>query len=139
MRKLMRQNCFGKRWLGLVLVGLALAAAATTAPCAEPEANVQLVVDYGDGVQLRFGALPWRDGMTVFDALSAAAAHRHGVTFEHKGSGASAMITKIGDLKNEGNGRNWLYSVNDKQAEISAGIYKLKPRDAVLWKFDLYR
>jgi hypothetical protein len=89
-------------------------------------------------VEVHFTALPWREGMTVQDALSAAQAHRHGITFVHRGTGSSAMITKIGDLKNEGDGKNWLYSVNGKKAEQSAGAYKLKPLDTILWKFEVY-
>jgi hypothetical protein len=48
------------------------------------------------------------------------------------------MVIKIADLANEGDGRNWLYSVNDKQGEVSAGIHKLQPGDAALWKFAVY-
>jgi Domain of unknown function (DUF4430) len=119
----------------ILLVGLPPAAWS-----AEPvEKTVRLVVDYGDGVQVHFNSLPWREGMTALDALSAASTHRHGIPFAHKGSLSTAMVTKIGDLKNEGDGRNWLYSVNDKQGEVSAGIHKLKSNDAVLWKFEVYR
>ena len=31
----------------------------------------RLVIDYGDGAELRFKALAWKDGMTVLDALEA--------------------------------------------------------------------
>jgi hypothetical protein len=109
---------------------------------AEPKAPaVRLVVDYGDGAQVHFTALPWRDGMTVLDALNAAQAHPHGITFTQKGSGSGAMITKIGDLKNEGGGqnsKNWMYYLNDKAGEVGAGSQRLKPMDAVLWKFEVY-
>lgn len=105
---------------------------------AEPKALVSLVVDYGDGVSVHFTDLNWREGMTVFDALSAARAHRHGITFSHRGSGSTVMVTKIGDLTNEGDGKNWMYSVNDKAGDVSAGVRPLKPLDAVLWKFQVY-
>ena len=84
-------------------------------------------------------ALPWREGMTVVDALGAAAKHPHGITFESRGRGASALVTRIGDLKNEGTGRNWLYSVNGKLANVGAGAYKLSAGDVVLWEFKVYR
>jgi hypothetical protein len=124
-----------------LVTALALISAAMAVAVAhgEPKAStVRLVVDYGDGVEVHFTALPWQEGMTVLNALSAAQAHRHGMTFTHRGSGASAMVTKIGDVKNEGDGRNWLYYVNDKQGEVSAGAMKLKPGDAVLWRFETY-
>src|SRR5262249_5912540 len=104
---------------------------------AKPQ-TVRLVVDYGDGVEVHFTALAWRDRMTVLDALTAAQAHKHGISFTYRGSGDTAMVTKIGDLKNEGNGKNWIYSVNGKTGEISAGIAPLKLGDAVLWKFQAY-
>jgi hypothetical protein len=120
-------------------LAIVLASLAAGLVLAEPKAaTVRLVVDYGDGVEVHFTGLPWREGMTVLDALSAAQTHRHGISFAHRGAGSSAMITKIGDLKNEGNGKNWLYSVNGKKAEQSTGSYKLKPQDTILWKFEVY-
>ena len=76
--------------------------------------------------------------MTVLDALKAAQAHSHGVAFTSKGSGETAMVTKIGDLKNEGTGRNWIFYVNDKPGEASAGISAVKAGDVILWKFERY-
>lgn len=100
--------------------------------------TVRLAIDYGDGAELRFKALPWRTGMTVLDALSAVAKHPHGVSFAKRGSGASALITEIDQLKNEGNGKNWLFSVNGKTARVGAGAYKLEAGDAILWEFKEY-
>ena len=106
---------------------------------AEPLApTVRLVIDFGDGMEMHFTALAWREGMTALDALSAAKAHRRGIGFSHHGSGANAMVTKIGDVKNEGAGKNWIYYVNAKQAEMSAGACKIKPGETVLWKFEEY-
>jgi hypothetical protein len=107
-------------------------------PAAEPKPAVRLVVDYGDGVQVHFTALSWKQGMTVVDALAAAQKHPRGFKLTQKGRGASAMITGIGGLENEGNGKNWLFSVNDKQADVGAGSYELKSGDVVLWEFKDY-
>jgi hypothetical protein len=115
-----------------------VALAGSAVGAAQKTSTVRLVIDYGDGAQLHLTAIPWREGMTALDALSAAKSHRHGVSFLARGSGASTMVTKIGDLANEGDGRNWLYSVNDKQAEMGAGAYKLAAGDVVLWKFKTY-
>jgi hypothetical protein len=128
-----------RRTVLVAAVTLVLATTAVAVLHGEPKGStVRLVVDYGDGVEVHFTALPWRADMTVLNALSAAQAHRHGMAFTNRGSGASAMVTKIGDVKNEGDGRNWLYYVNDKQGEISAGAMKLKSGDAVLWRFETY-
>lgn len=126
------------------LVGLA----AGPSPAAEPKPGaakatntVRLVVDYGDGVETHYTAIPWRDGMTVLDALVAAKAHKRSLTFAQRGSGRGALITKIGDTANEGGGadsRNWLFYVNGKAVQVGAGVQELKPGDAVLWRFKVY-
>ena len=131
--------------LGMAALGVALALGpglASTASAAEPAAQtVRLVIDFGDGAELHFTKLPWRKDMTVLEALTAVGTHRRRVAHEQRGSGGSALITQIGDLKNGGGGaqsRNWMYYVNGKQATTSAGAQPLKPDDVALWKFQVY-
>ncbi len=103
---------------------------------------VRLIVDYGDGVEKHFTAIPWKKGMTVLATLNAAASHRHGIVFKHKGRGETALLTQIDDLKNAGAGadrKNWIYWVNEKPADKSFGLYGLKPKDVVRWKYTTYR
>jgi hypothetical protein len=107
---------------------------------AAPPASVRLVVDYGDGVQVHFNALAWQDGMTVIDALKAAQKHPHGVTFSQRGSGSTALVTQIGDLKNEKPGKanrnsTWMYWVNKTLADVGAGSYSLHASDVIVWKY----
>ena len=102
--------------------------------------TVRVVIDYGDGAQLHVGGIAWQAKMTALDALVAIQKHRHGVSSSVKGKGSGAMVTQIGDLKNEGGGaksRNWLFQVNGKQVDVGAGAYELEARDTVLWKFGL--
>jgi hypothetical protein len=122
----------------VVLAILLCAMPGAPAIASQKTATVQLVVDYGDGVELRFKALPWKEGMTVLDVLSAAQAHRHGIKFVSRGKGTSTLVTKIGDMANEGDGKNWLYSVNDQRGEVSAGAQKVAPNDTILWTFQVY-
>jgi hypothetical protein len=105
---------------------------------ADPRPAVSLAVDYGDGVELRFRELPYRAGMTVLDALTAAGKHPRGVKFVQRGRGTTAMITEIDGLKNDPSGKSWLFSVNGKSAEVGSGAYELKAGDAVLWEFKPY-
>jgi hypothetical protein len=119
-------------------MAVVLAMFAETSLGAAPKTSASLVVDYGDGVEVHFTDLKWREGMTVLDALSAAKAHRHGIAFTQRGTGSSALVTKIGDVANEGDGKNWIYSVNGKTGEVSAGVQQLKGGDAVLWRFQKY-
>lgn len=105
---------------------------------AAPAQTVKLAIDYGDGAQLHFPALSWREAMTALDVLLLAQKHPHGVKFRHRGTGAHAKVEQIGDLTNQGDGKNWIYSVNGKRGEVSAGVQTLKNGDTVLWKFQEY-
>jgi hypothetical protein len=120
-------------WLVLLLGSLV--AHLTAQRAGERAENVTVAIDYGDGVQKHFTALAWKKGMTVLAALEAAQSHPRGIRFEYRGSGATAFLTKIDDLANEGQGRNWMYRVNDKLASKSFGVYELSAGDSVLWSF----
>lgn len=128
---------------GLIAAALALAVFAPrvdSAAAADPEAakSVQMVVDFGDGVEIHFTRLPWKKGQTVADAVALTDARPHGARFLRVGSGETLFVTQIGDVKNEGGGRdrrNWLYQLNGKLAENGIGAQTLDPGDVVLWKF----
>ena len=123
------RNMIDRRSLcGCALLLLGYSAATTSA--AEPAADktVRMTIDYGDGVRKEFTALPWKEGATVFDAMQSAVKHPRGIKVEHRGSGATTLITAIDGLKNEGAGRNWLYEVNEKLGETSCAVAELKRR-----------
>ena len=91
-------------WMGVVSGLLVFASEPISGAAAADSAppTVRLVIDYGDGVQKHFTKLPWKEGATVLDALQGAANHRRGIEFKHRGTGATAFVTQIDDLKNEG-------------------------------------
>lgn len=106
----------------------------------EPGKHVRLTIDFGDGVQKVFTSLPYQDKMTVLDLMQAAARHQRGIKFKHRGSGSIALLTEIDGQKNEGGaGRNWIFSVNGREADRSFGLSAPMPGDAVLWEFKTYR
>jgi hypothetical protein len=112
--------------------------AAGQSPAAQPaDKTVTLIIDFGGAASTKqFDDIPWRERMTVLDAMKAAHNRCPGVRFEYRGSGATAFLTKIDDVKNEGaGGRNWLFRVNDKLAERSFGVVQLKANDRVNWEF----
>jgi hypothetical protein len=96
---------------------------------------VSLTVDYGDGVQKRFTAIPWKPGMTVLDVLETARKHPRGIRFKYRGSGSRAFLFQIDDIENEGKGDNWIFRVNGTLGDRSFAIFKLNAGDAVLWEF----
>jgi uncharacterized protein DUF4430 len=102
--------------------------------------GVQLTIDYGDGAEKRFTAIPFRDGTTVLDVLEAAKAHSHGITFASRGSGAMTLVTKIDDVANQegaAGAKNWLFFVNDKLADRGCGAASVKPGDSILWRYQV--
>jgi hypothetical protein len=117
------------------MVAALFAAGPATACAQEPAKTVRLTIDYGDGVQKVFTALPWKAELTVLGALEAAAKHPRGVKCTHRGSGASAFVTAIDGVANEGRGKNWTYLVNDKRANKSAGVFALDAGDSIVWRF----
>jgi hypothetical protein len=97
--------------------------------------TVSLAIDFGDN-RRTFEALPWREGMTVRDALAAAGHTTAGLKFSEQGSGEAAFLTQIDGVANEGaSGRNWTFTVNGKFGDRSFAIFPLRPGDEVLWSF----
>jgi hypothetical protein len=99
-------------------------------------ATVRLVVDYGDGVIKTITGLPWAKGAAVLDVMNAAKDRPHGISFSYTGSGASAFLTRIDDVANEGGAKkNWQLWVNTSYADRSFGVYEVQPLDVVFWRF----
>lgn len=108
-------------------------------PAADPKSSVKLIVDYGDGVQKQFSAIPWREKMTVLDTLQWCTKHARGVMVKSRGMGSTAFVLQIDDLANEGSGRNWVFRVNDELGKSSSGVATVKAGDTILWRFEEYQ
>ena len=131
-----RCNCLTRRWVAILLATIFLFAAGDR-PHAQ-SATVRLVVDYGDGVIKTITGLPWAKGSTVLDVMNAAKSRPHGISFSYTGSGASAFLTRIDDVANEGGSKkNWQLWVNTSYADKSFGVYELQPLDVVFWRFTM--
>lgn len=126
-------------WMLFLLIGLAGTRAAAEPTAATATKTVKVIIDYCDGVEKHFASIPWREGMTVLEALKSAQAHPRGIRVVQRGTGATAFVTQIDDLANEGNGRNWVYRVNGKLGDVGCGARQLVAGDSVLWKFEVYR
>ncbi|MDH3717511.1 MAG: DUF4430 domain-containing protein [Planctomycetota bacterium] len=95
--------------------------------------SIRVSFDFGGEATAQQREVEWRDGMTVLDALLALEAS--GIVVQHRGQGSRAFVESVNGVKNRGAGPNWLYYVNDKKADRSAGAYPLQKRDVVLWKY----
>jgi hypothetical protein len=103
--------------------------------------SVRLVVDYGDGVLKIFDHLPWSKGNTVLDVLNAAKSSPHGITLNYTGTGASAFLTDIDGVQNQGGGstaKNWQYWVNTTYADRSFAVFDVQAADTVFWRFSTF-
>lgn len=124
--------------LAAALLVFALAGAARPAAAEDAAPTVRLVVDYGDGASKTVSDLAWAKGNTVLDAMKAATARPHGISFSYTGSEAAAVLTRIDDVQNEGGGagrKNWQYSVNDAYGDRSFATFELQAQDVVVWQF----
>jgi len=136
----MRKRDFCKI-VGAFAIFISLSCGAISALADAPLHIVHLIINYGDGVQKRFDAIPWTKGMTGEDLLNQAKSSTHGISFQATGTGATFFLQKIDDLLNEGSGstkRNWQYWLNTNYATVGAGAQQLQPDDVVTWKFDTY-
>jgi hypothetical protein len=132
----------GARWrLALGCLGLLVFLAGTTLhreALAQSVQSVRLVVDYGDGVAKIFDPLPWSKGNTVLDVLNVAKAKPHGISFNYTGQGASAFLTDIDGVTNQGGGssaKNWQYWVNTTYADRSFAVFEVQVTDTIFWRF----
>ena len=130
-----RSSCLTRRAAARLLVAVLLVAAAGDGAKAQ-SATVRLVIDYGDGASKTITGLAWAKGSTVLDVMNAAKSRPHGITFSYTGSGASAFLTHIDDVANEGGSKkNWQLWVNTSYADKSLAVYELQPSDVVFWRF----
>jgi hypothetical protein len=138
----------GLIWLLGMVVCLSPLALADDSPAAaqkskaaksDAAATVELVIDYGDGVQKRFTRLSHVPQMTILDVLQAAQKHPRGIKFDYRGKGETGFLTRIDDVANEGRGRNWIFRVNDKLGERSFAVEPVGAGDVVSWSFAKYQ
>jgi len=124
--------------LAASLLVLGFAWASPPAAGQDTAQTVRLVVDYGDGATKTVNNLAWAKGGTVLDAMKAATARQHGISFSYTGSDAAAVLTRIDDVQNEGGGagkKNWQYWVNDAYGDRSFAIFELQAQDVVVWRY----
>ncbi len=56
--------------------------------------------------------------------------------YESIGSGETTFVKAIDGITNEGSdGKNWIYRVNGKLGDKSAGIYTVAPGDRISWSW----
>lgn len=100
--------------------------------------TVSVIIDSGQGQKRVVEGLPWREGLTAWEATRAASRRTPGFSLKHSGEGAMVFITEIDGLKNQGGGadkRNWQLWVNEAYSDAGVGAKVLRAGDTVRWSF----
>ena len=89
-----------------------------------------------DGVIMPPMVIPYAEGESVFDALTAAV-RRASIQMEHTGAGELAYINGINNLYEFDYGElsGWLYSVNGEIHSTGCGSFLLRDGDEILWQY----
>ena len=101
--------------------------------------TVILQFDYGNGFSKQYKTLSLSSGDTVLDAMKTMQKHPQKIPFKTRGSGELTFITEIDLIRNEGNGKNWVFYVNGQRANVGVGSYKLQANDRIVWKYEVFQ
>ena len=139
-------NCFNKRLAALLLVvlGVSYALAISEVRAQSPTQltvmdKLRLKIVSGEEKQM-FEIESSEKLKTVSDLLKHVAEANESFKYKSRGSGRTFFITEINGQKNEGaRGRNWIYTVNGKLGNKSAGLFEIKAGDEIEWNLKRYR
>lgn len=127
---------------GLLVAVLLLAAGLWPARAAdEPaaESTARVVIDYGDGVEKHFTALPVAESTTAADLLLAAGKHPRGVKLRSRGRGENFFVEAIDDAvggaRVDGERAYWTYRVNGEIQNVGAGVREIGASDLIRWRY----
>lgn len=97
--------------------------------------TVMVEIDFGSEKRMKSIPVVCSPDSTVLMSLERAQNMKM-LKFESRGSGETAFVSAIDGVANEGSdGRNWIYRVNEKLGDKSAGIYAVGPGDTISWSF----
>ena len=139
-------NCFYKRLAALLLVVLGVSSALAISEVRAQSPTQLTVMDKlrlkivsGEEKQM-FEIESSEKLKTVSDLLKHVAEANESFKYKSRGSGRTFFITEINGQKNEGaRGRNWIYTVNGKLGNKSAGLFEIKAGDEIEWNLKRYR
>jgi len=89
-----------------------------------------LIIDKGEGEEKVFER-EIKENMTVFDFLKETE-----LEIEYKEYDFGVFVQSIDGLKNNEEGKNWLYYVNDKQPQMGSDQRPVFPGDEIRWKYE---
>ncbi len=103
------------------------------------QVKVLLQFEYGGGFSKQFSAISVPEESTVLDVMKAMQKHAHRIPFKTRGSGTLSFVYEIDKIPNEGNGKNWMFYVNGKRANVGVGGFRINANDQIVWKFEVFK
>lgn len=101
--------------------------------------TVTLRIDYGNDFEKVYAAIPWREKLTIADLMQHSSQHPQPTKFQTRGSGATAFLTAIDGIENEGYGKKcWIFYLNGKKGDASYATVQLSSSDSVLWRYQKF-
>ena len=137
MPRLGRSFSMGISAIVLLTALSTVAEAETPNPILADSVSLKIVVD---DEKAEFEFTPLDSTLSLADVMKKVAAAEKEFSFKSRGRGDTFFVTEINGQKNEGaRGRNWIFKVNGKLGNKSAGIFEIKAGDKVEWIFKTYR
>ncbi|TLD42111.1 MAG: hypothetical protein JETT_1591 [Candidatus Jettenia ecosi] len=99
----------------------------STAFCAHR--NVMIEIDYGGLHQNLEVEIPWKQGITVLEALQSVA------KVETQQKGEYFLVTSIDKVKGQAGNKVWYYHINGKHATSFANTCVLNEGDRMRWEY----
>lgn len=97
--------------------------------------TVDLVVDFGEEKEPVEVSAVCSEDSTVLSVLERAHNMKK-LDLKFRGKGETAFVESIDGIGNQGaGGKNWIYRVNGKMGDKSAGLFEVDPGDKVSWNY----
>lgn len=96
--------------------------------------RADVAIDYGDGKITQYMNVLLVENETVFDLTRRLAEMNNLLLDFREYEGVGPFVVQIGE-KISGDGVYWQYWINNEYATVGAGAYRVKPNDAVRWRF----
>ncbi len=107
----------------------------------QEEDSVTLELHFPQKKEVRkFKPVAWKDGQTVFEVLEALRKREEEFEFKYRGKGSTLFVFEIAGVENEGGrGNNWVFLVDEKVADRSAGVMKVEKGAKIVWRYGSYK
>jgi hypothetical protein len=136
----MMRTALPPSWLlcGLLLVAACRSESTGPQSVGDSPAQVELLIDFNGRAENKQFQVDWNKELTAFECLERLQQTGQ-LSLTSRGTGTQTFVISIDGLENLGaGGDNWIYFVNDRLGDRSAGVNEVQPGDRVHWRFGPY-